>query len=115
MHGLVRLSGQAGEDVGEIRFGIDAFAVAVADECVERGGACAASRVAHEQPVLFADGAGTDGVFDEVVVDLHAPVSHIHGEFVPLVESVADGGSGEASRSMSMTALQFVELCFDAG
>jgi hypothetical protein len=32
MHGLVRLSGQAGEDVGEIRFGIDAFAVAVADQ-----------------------------------------------------------------------------------
>ena len=41
--------------------------------------------------------------------------SAIQGEFVPLVEGVADGGSGETPRSMSMTALQFVELCFDAG
>ena len=32
---------------------------------------------ADEKPILLADGGGTDGVFDPVVVDLDAPVFEI--------------------------------------
>lgn len=91
MHGLVRLGGQALEEVGEIGGGVDAGPVAVADQGVERGGACAALGIAHEQPVFLADGAGSDGVLDEVVVDLHAAIAQEHAQLRPLVEGVADG------------------------
>lgn len=42
MHGLIRLGGQAFEDVRQIRLGVDALPVAVAEERVERGGAVSA-------------------------------------------------------------------------
>lgn len=88
MDGLVRLGGQALEDACEVCGRVDALAVAVGDEGVERGGACAALRVAHEQPVLLADGGGADGVLDEIAVDLHATVAEEHTELRPLVERI---------------------------
>ncbi len=67
--------------------------MAVADQGVERGGAISAFCISHKQPILLADGAGADGVFYQVVVDLHAAIPQIDGEFFPLIEGVADGFS----------------------
>jgi hypothetical protein len=66
LHGLVRLGGQAFEDIRQICLGIDALPVAVADERVERGGTVSDGWIAREQPVLLADRAGADRVFPVV-------------------------------------------------
>lgn len=60
--------GQAGEKVEQIGIRICTVLPAVSDEGVKCCGAVPGSGVADEEPVLFADGTGTDGVFDEVVV-----------------------------------------------
>ena len=88
--------GEAGEQVGEVGLGVDAGAVAVADQGVARGGAVAAFGVADEQPVFLADGGGPDGVFGKVVVDLDAAVLQEHEQFFPLAKGVVEGLAGEA-------------------
>ena len=88
--------------------------MAVADERVERGGAVAAGWIAHEQPVLLADRAGTDRVFDEVVVDLHAAMAQEHAQLGPLVERIADRLAGQALGKMFAAALQLFESNLDA-
>ena len=75
---------QAGEQIRQVGLGVDAGAVAVADEGIKEGGSFAAFRIAHEKPVLLADGARTDGVLDQIVVDLDPAVLEEHEEFVPL-------------------------------
>jgi hypothetical protein len=54
MYGLIGFAGLALNDVGQLRFGVDAFSVRVAYEGVERGGSCSAVGVAHEEPPLAA-------------------------------------------------------------
>ena len=44
-----------------------------------------------EEPVLFADGGGSDGISDEVVVDLDATVVEVGFQRGHLREGVADG------------------------
>ncbi len=114
MHRLVRLGEQAFEDVRQIRLGIDALPVAVADERVERGGTVSGGWIAHEQPVLLADRAGADRVFNEVVVDLHAAMAQEHAQLVPLVERIAQRLSRQALRQMFAAALQLFESSLDA-
>ena len=83
--------GQAGEDVGEVVVGIDAAAAATDQKRVEDGAAPAGIGMSDEEPALAADGGGTDGVFDEVVVDFETAVCEISGQGVVLVEEVVDG------------------------
>ena len=114
MHALVRLGGQAFEDVGEVRGGVDALAMTVADEGVERGGSCSALRVAHEQPVLLANGTGPDGVLDKVGVDLQATVAEEHAELWPLFERICERFAREAAWAVFVAGLQVFESGFDA-
>ena len=65
---------QAAEHVLEVLFRVDAVHLAVLDDRVHHGVLPAAALGAEEQPVFFADRAGPDGVLDEVVVDLQAPI-----------------------------------------
>ena len=51
---------------------------------------------ADEQPILFADGGGPDGVLDPVVVDLDAAVAHERFERWPLIERVGDRAAQRA-------------------
>ena len=64
---------EAGEHVTQVGVGIKAAAAAAFDDRVEDGSALAGSGFADEEPVLFPDGGGTDGVFDQVVVGLPDP------------------------------------------
>jgi len=64
-------AGQPGEDVFEIGVRINAPTTAAFDHGINDGSPFSRIRIAHEQPVLLADGRGADGVFDQVVVDLH--------------------------------------------
>ena len=54
---------QAREDVTQVRKGIDATTAAAFDDGVQDGAAFASLSFADEQPILFAEGGGADGVF----------------------------------------------------
>lgn len=114
MHGLIRLDGQALEEVRQIRLGVDALPVAVADERVERGGAVSAGCIAHEQPVLLADAAGTDRVLHQVVVDLHTPLPQEHALLDPLVEGMAERLPGQVLRQTFATVVELFHARFEA-
>jgi hypothetical protein len=77
------------------------------------GGAFAAFGIAHEQPVLLADRTRADGVFDEVVVNLNAPVRKEYKEFVPLAQGVADGFAGEALGQVFAPGQEVLEPGFE--
>ena len=84
-------AGQTVENVFEVVTRIDPETAAVLDEGVEDGGFPAGVLAADEEPVLGPELGGTDGVLDEVVVDLDAAVCQIGLEVGPLVEGVGDG------------------------
>ena len=69
---------QPGEDVPQVGEGVDAAATAVFDDGVEDGAAFTRSGVADEEPILFANGGGTDRVLDAVVVDFEPTVLRQH-------------------------------------
>ena len=94
--------------------GVDAFAVAVANDCVERGGTLSALCIAHEQPDLLADGAREDRVRDKVVAGLHEAVTQEHAELCPLGEGAGAGFSREAALAAFEAGLQGFERAFDA-
>jgi hypothetical protein len=54
---------EAGEHVAEVGVGIDPPAAAAFDDRIEDGSALAGLGLADEEPILFADGRGADGVF----------------------------------------------------
>lgn len=114
MHGLIRLGGQALEEVRQIRLGVDALPVAVADERVERGDVVSAGCIAHEQPVLLADAAGTDRVLHQVVVDLHTPLAQEHALLDPLVQGMAERLTGQVLRQTFATVVELFHARFEA-
>ena len=59
------------------------------DERIDDGGSVAGIGVPNEQPVLFSDGRGPDGLFDQVVIDSGTSVSKMGGEGFPLIEQVS--------------------------
>ena len=104
---------QAGEQISQVGLGVDPGAVAVADQGIKQSSAFAAFRIAHEQPVLLADRAWADGVFDQIVVDLDPPVLEEHKKFVPLAEGVGDGFPGEALGQVFAPGREVVAPGFD--
>ena len=58
---------QAGQHFSQIGVGIDVPATATFDQSVNDGAALAGFFGAEEQPVLFADGRGPDGIFHQVM------------------------------------------------
>ena len=111
---LVGERGQLGEDLAQVGVGVDALASAVFDDRVEDGSALARIDVAHEEPVLLSNGSGTDGVFDEVVVDLHAPVLQEHAKAAPLTQGVVDGFAQGTLRQVALFDFQSHERPVDA-
>lgn len=88
---LVGHGRQAGEDVAQISERFDAVAQARDDDRVEDGAALAGVGMADEQPVLPADGGGTHGVFDQVVVEPGLAVLDVARERAPLAEQITGG------------------------
>lgn len=73
----------AGDDVVEVGGGIDAVELAGLDERGEDRPVLGAAVGAGEEVVLAAERQGSDGAFDDVVVDLDAAVVEEAGEPVP--------------------------------
>src|SRR5271155_1186420 len=67
---LVGRAGQALQHVFEVAIRFHAVALAVFDQSVDDGAALARFFGAEEEPVLFADGSGPDGILHQVVIDL---------------------------------------------
>lgn len=111
----VSRGGEAGEDVAEVGVRVDPAAAAAFDDGVEDGAALASFGGADEEPVFLADGGGTDGVFDEVVVDRDAAVAEVDGEGGPLAEGVVDGLAERALREMAPTQFEPGQGALEAG
>ena len=65
---------QSGEDIPEVGKWIKTAAATRFDDGVEDGAAFASLGIAKEEPVLFADSRRTNGIFDQVVIDLEPTV-----------------------------------------
>jgi hypothetical protein len=81
-------TGQAGEDVLEVRERILAVPLAGDDERVNDGRALAGVGVADKEPVLLPDAGRPDRILDEVVVQLALAVVQMRGERPPLAKEV---------------------------
>ncbi len=83
--------GQAREDVTQVSVRIESATAAAFDDGVEDGRAFAGLGFTDEQPVLFAQGGGANGVFHEVLIDLDASVVEVNAELRPEVERIVEG------------------------
>ena len=82
--------GDAGEHVAQILMRIDAAPPATFDNRVDHGTALSRVGVSKKQPVLLADGRGSNRIFHAVVVDFDAAVGDILGEKILVRECVAE-------------------------
>ena len=88
---LVAHCGQTGEHVLHVRVRVFAVALTGDDDRVDDGRSLSGVRVSDEQPVLFPNGGGPDGIFNEVVIQSGLAVLEMRGERCPLVEQVGAG------------------------
>ena len=65
--------GQAREQIFQMIEWIEAVPPTTAQQGINHGAALSSLRMSNEQPVLFSEGTGPDGIFDQVVVDLRQP------------------------------------------
>ena len=77
MVGQVR---EAGEDIPEIGIGVQPPPAAALNDGVNDGAIFPGPGLADKEPVLLAQGGGPDGIFHQVVVDLHPAIGQINGE-----------------------------------
>ena len=59
-----------------------------AEERVEDSSAVASRGVADEQPILFSNRGGPDGVLDRVGVEFGLAVLQMPGEWIPVIEQL---------------------------
>ena len=97
-HPVVGAVGQAREHIAHILVRIEAVQAAVGDERVKHRRLPTAFLAADKQPVLFADRCGTNGVFDEIGVQLHPSVTQEDAKPWPRSGQIADG-EAEGKRS----------------
>ena len=88
--------GNAGKDVCEPNFRIDAVELGRADQSVDRRGPLAAGVRAGEEIVLAAKGGAAQGVLGDVVVGLQPAVVEETGERNAALERVAERLVGPA-------------------
>ena len=68
---------QAGEDIPEIGIRVQTPAAAALNDRVNDGAVFPGPSLADKEPVLFTQGGGPDGVFHQIVVDLHPAIRQI--------------------------------------
>jgi len=86
-----RMGADAGDDVGQPNFRLDAVHAGGTDQRVERGSAHAAGVRSAEEPVFAAQSRGADFVFRGIVADLEAAVVEIARQGRPARSPIADG------------------------
>ena len=96
---------EAGEDVAQVRVGIDVSAATAFDDGVEDRATLTGTGFANEEPVFLADSGGTHGIFDEVIVDLDAAVLQVNFERPPLAQGVINRLAEQALEKGSVRRL----------
>ena len=76
---LIGSSGQPFEYVGQVLERVDFMPAATAQQRINNGAVPASVGMTGEEKVLFANGGRTNGVLDQVVVNLHAAVLDVAG------------------------------------
>ena len=107
MHFSGGRGGDAADDVGEVGFGIKAPAAGAGGDGVEDGALLSGFSRAEEEEVLFANGAGTDFIFDQIVVDFDAAVVQIGCQAAPSLAGVVEGFAKPAFRKVPSAGLDF--------
>ncbi len=82
---------QGVEKILQVVSGVDAEFAAGFNKAVDDGTGLAGVGASEKKEVLFADGGGANGVFNEVVVDFERAVVEIMGEVVPAGQGIVDG------------------------
>lgn len=111
---LVGHARQTRQHIFEILARIDAQATAVLHHGVDDRGFFSRVLRSDEQPVLRSQLGGTDGVFDEVVVDLDAAIRQIGLKIPPLVHGVGDGFAQMTFWQDAATFGELVDELFEA-
>jgi hypothetical protein len=75
--------GQTRENIFQVSVRIEAAPPAAFEDGVDDGAALASLGVADKELVFLADGRGANGVFHQVVVDLHPAIRQINRQRVP--------------------------------
>ncbi len=91
---------EAGENVAQVGVGIDISAAAAFDDGVDDRATLTGTGFTDEEPVLFTDGGGADGIFHQVIVDLDASVAQVNIQGAPLAQGVIDGLAKQALRQI---------------
>jgi hypothetical protein len=94
---------EAGEDVAQVGVGIDVSAAAAFDDSVDDRAALAGAGFAAEKPVFLSEGGGANGIFDEVIIDLDAPVLQVNFECNLLAQGIIDRLAEQALWQMEAT------------
>ncbi len=81
----------AGENIAQVSFGLEAVHFCGADERVKDRGAFSSGVAASEEPVFPSKAYRPDGVFGGVVGDLQPPIGAIAGERLPAGARIAVG------------------------
>ena len=106
--------GKACEHFTKISERVKTATAAVFNDGINDGAALTGIGITDEEPVLFSDGRGTNGVFYEVVVQLHAAIIQINFQCGPLAQSVINGSAQQALRQLSSAALEPDQRALDA-
>src|ERR1019366_4164480 len=100
---------QAGEDIFQVCVWVEAATTAAFDDGVNDGAAFSGSGITHEEPVFLADGGGANGIFHQVVVDLHPTVSQINSQCVPQSQRIINGPAQGTLRQVSSADFEFCQ------
>ena len=85
---------EAGEDVGEIGFGIDAVQFAGLDKRGVDGPMLATAVRSREECVLSIESERTNGAFDDVGVDLDVAIDRFTSDEALVLDFLREGGVG---------------------
>lgn len=106
--------GQAGENFTKISKRVKTASPTVFDDGVNDGAGLAGVGITDEEPVFVANGGGANGVFDQVIVNLHPAIIEINFQRAPLAQGIFYGLTQQALRQMASAALESNQRALNA-
>ena len=89
-NGVVGGSREPGEDIEEVGVGVNTVTAAGFHDGVEDCRFLPCLSRPDKEPVLFSYSRGSDGILDEIVVDLHPALIQVNEQGVPDGKGIAD-------------------------
>ncbi len=89
-HPIDRVIGDHGQDMAQVRLGVNAVKFGSAKQTVHRGSAFAARVRAEEHVIFSAQGYTAQRAFGGVIIDLDAAIAQVADQRLPLVHGIAN-------------------------